>query len=307
MFKDHLNSIEMNELVEHFSPILNFTQFTEYKSHQYAAATYIAKTNDEWSIYAYFTGYDLKSETGKYYFPTFQIEKNKDKRFQSKPNNYTGQIEDKETVNKLINHFHDLYKPNYSRAFEIIDIFLEQGISMGIYNVIKKMPHDKHSRSQFGHYEDDKGYNRLFFDSSVIAKITFNNLLQTLRSGETKFKKSHLSIDIIYLVSSDNRIKPYFKIKLPYSSHKKINCILSFDAEKIYIVSEDKFLKKDYIDNLIQYQTDKESLVSLFKSEFKQEIINIISKTLKIKKNDLIKLTDDELRSYFTLIEMIKL
>lgn len=307
MFKEGANRIEMNKVIEQFSPVLKCTHFEESDDRDFAVFNYMATNNDGWGISAYFAGFNLTTKTGRYYYPRFEFEKNQAQRFKQKLNNYTGQADDAIQAEKIMNHFHDLYQPNFDRAFEVIDTFLEQGSSLGIYNNVKKMPHDKHSSSQFYRYEDDKGYNRLFFNSKVFAKITFNNVLQTLRSGQTKFKKSHLSMDIVYLVSSNDTMSPYFKIRLPYSAHKKINCIISFDGEKMYLVSEDENLKKDFIDNLTQYPTDKDSLSLFFKEEFKKEIISVIAKTLKIKRKDLVKLSDDELRNHFILIEMIKL
>lgn len=307
MFKEGSNRVEMNKVVEQFSPVLNCKHFEESDDQNFPVFNYMATNDEGWGISACFDGFDLTTKTERYYYPRFEFEKNQAKRFKQKSNNYTGQADDAIQADKIMNYFHDLYQPNFDKAFEVIDTFLEQGISLGIYNTVKKMPHNKHSRSQFYRYEDDKGYNRLFFNSKVFAKITFNNVLQTLRSGQTKFKKSHLSIDIVYLVSSDDTISPYFKIRLPYSAHKKINCILSFDGEKMYLVSEDENLKKDFINNLKKYSTDKESLSLFFKEEFKKEIISVISKTLKIKKSDLVKLTAEELRNYFILVEMIKL
>lgn len=288
------------------------TEFNESKNKWHSSMAYVATTHDDWSITASFEVDRSRSEDSKYYYPMVEFEKNR----KQDSSNYKGvkraATPDEELANKLqaekiMEHFQKIYNPDFKRAMEIIEIYVQQGINTGIYNSVKIIPHDGNVRTQFYRYENSyNGYNRLFFNSSVAAKITFNNVLQTLRANETKFKKSHLSIDFLYLISKDNKINPYFKIKLPYSSHKKIHCILSFDCSKMYFVSEDSHLREDYIDNLKEHPTDNAYLKLFFKDNFKKEIINVISKTLKIKRAELLKMSDDELKNHFILIEMVK-
>lgn len=288
------------------------TEFNESKNKWHSSMAYVATTHDDWSITASFEVDRSRSEDSKYYYPMVEFEKNR----KQDSSNYKGvkraATPDEELANKLqaekiMEHFQKIYNPDFKRAMEIIEIYVQQGINTGIYNSVKIIPHDGNVQTQFYRYENSyNGYNRLFFNSTVAAKITFNNVLQTLRANETKFKKSHLSIDFLYLISKDNKINPYFKIKLPYSSHKKIHCILSFDCSKMYFVSEDSHLREDYIDNLKEHPTDNAYLELFFKDNFKKEIINVISKTLKIKRAELLKMSDDELKSHFILIEMVK-
>lgn len=302
----------MNKLIDTFKPVFNFLTFDETYDDWFHLSTYVATSDNNWSIVANFDD-ETKTVDDQYYYPRIEFEKN---RIQNNPS-YKGikikpteeeKNENSLQADKIIEHMQTMYKPNFERAIEIIKIFLQQGLNTGIYNDVQLIPHSGHIRAQFYRYENNhNGYNRLFFNHKVVSKIIFNNLLQTLRAGEKKFKNSHLTIDIIYLVSKDNRLNPYFKIRLPYSSHKKINCILSFDCSKMYCVSEDSDLKKDFIDTLEQHPTDNEYLEQLFRAEFKKEIIRVIVKTLKIKRTELVKMTDDELKSHFILIEMVKL
>jgi hypothetical protein len=302
----------MNKLVDTFQPVLNFLTFAEKYDDWFHLSTYAATSDNNWSLVANFDD-ENKTVDDQYYYPRLEFEKNRlqnDPKYKGvkKPPTEEEKKENRLQAEKIIEHMQAVYNPNFERAIEIIKIFLQQGLNTGIYNNVKVIPHSGHIRAQFYRYENNyNGYNRLFFDSKVVAKIVFNNLLQTLRAGEKKFKNSHLTIDIIYLVSKDNTLNPYFKIRLPYSSHKKINCILSFDCSKMYFVSEDSDLKKDFIDNLEQHLTDNEYLEQLFRGNFKKEIIRVITKTLKIKRADLIKLSEEELKSYFILIEMVKL
>lgn len=308
LFKKCPNYIEMNKLVELFNPVLNFTKFQEKCNDKYDKSNYVAENDNAWNIVAAFEQGEKTDVDTRYYYPCVEFEKHRDKRYShGDRSTYTEKDADKVQADSIIEYFQNIYNPNFDRAIEIIEIFLQQGVETGIYNNVKIMPYKRHSMTQFRRYEDGIGYNRLFFNSVVFAKIKFNNVLQTLRAGESHFKKSHLSIDIAYMVSSDNEITPYFKIKLPYSSHKKINCMVSFDGSKMYIANDDHHLRKGFIDNLQQHSTDKTYLESFFKEEFRNEIISVLSRTLKIKKNDLIKFADDELRNHFILLEMVKM
>lgn len=312
LFEKHHNHEEINQLVKLFKPVLNIVDFDETKHKWYDSIAYVATTDDNWSITATFETDKAKGLDSKYYYPVVEFEKNRkqdhsDYKGVKRPATPDEEIANKLQAEKIMEHFQKIYKPDFKRAMEIIEIYLQQGINTGIYNSVKVIPHNGDVSTQFYRYENTyNGYNRLFFNSRVAAKITFNNVLQTLRANETKFKKSHLSIDFLYLISKDNKINPYFKIKLPYSSHKKIHCILSFDCSKMYFVSEDSHLKEDYIDNLKEHPTDNAYLELFFRDNFKKEIINVISKTLKIKRTELVKMTDDELKSHFILIEMVK-
>lgn len=312
LFKNYPNHEEINQLVEFFKPVLSVSEFTETKHKWYNTIAYVATTDDNWSITATFESVKERGVDAKYYYPVVEFEKNRkqdnsDYKGVKRPATPDEEIANKLQAEKIMKYFQKMYNPDFKRAMEIIELYIKQGIDTGIYNNVKVIPHNGNVSTQFYRYENTyNGYNRLFFNSTVAAKITFNNLLQTLRANETKFKKSHLSIDFLYLVSKDNKINPYFKIKLPYSSHKKIHCILSFDCSKMYFVSEDNNLKEDYIDNLKEHPTDDHYLEMFFKENFKKEIINVISKTLKIKRADLVKMTDDELKSHFILIEMVK-
>lgn len=302
----------MNKLTDIFKPVLNFLTFDEKYDDWFHLSTYAATSDNNWSIVANFDD-ENKTVNDQYYYPRLEFEKNREQnnhtyKGEKKPPTQAEKDDNKQQADKIVEHMQTVYQPNVERAIEIIKIFLQQGLNTGIYNDVKLIPHSGHLRDQFSRYENDRnGYNRLFFNRKVVAKIIFNNLLQTLRSGEKKFKNSHLTIDLVYLVSKDNTLNPYFKIRLPYSSHKKINCILSFDCSKMYFVSNEDDLKKDFIDNNTQHQTDNEYLESLFRADFNKEIISVISKTLKIKKAELIKMTEEELKSYFILIEMVKL
>lgn len=314
LFYKYPNHIELNKLTKLFEPVLSFKDYDESHDDWYKIVTYIAKTDDNWTMTACFTEENELDKNAKYYYPSIEFEKNRDhtntKKFKGIKRKPTAEekVANKVQADAIIEHFQNVYNPNFDKAIEIIKTYLQQGLDIGLYNYVKLVPHDRHVKSQFYRYENDyDGHNRLFFNSSVLAKITFNNTLQTMRADERHFKKSHLSLDIVYLVSTDNEIRPYFKIKLPYSSHKKINCILSFDGEKMYFTKNDNELKKDFIDNLIEYKTDEANLEKVFRSEFKEEIISVIARTLKIKRNELKKMTEEELKNHFILIEMIKL
>ena len=74
----------------------------------------------------------------------------------------------------------------------------------------------------------------------------------------------------------------------------------------MYFTKTDHEFELNFIDQLESHKTDDESLNLYFKNIFNIEVINSISKTLKIKKADLKKLTSDKLKDYFVLVDMIK-
>lgn len=313
MFNTYPNHNEVNNLIELFTPVLELTKFKESYSQPAALTSYTAKTNDSWSITVSFKNSFKNENNAQSYNPVISFEKNKE-RDESNAHlvNRAPTAEEKENnkqkSNELINHFHLVYNPNFERVVEVIKIFLQQGVNMGVYNTIKLMKYDQHSRSHFSQYQRaDSAYYGLYLDNKIIAKIAFNNLLQTIRSGENDFKKSNLSLDIIYLMTKNNVITPYFKIKLPYSAHKKNTAVLSLDCSTLYFVNDSSILNENLLDSLDSYPTDNDFLNTFFKEAFRNEVINIISRTLKIKKAELNTMTDEELKNHFILIEMVKI
>lgn len=306
MFKKYDFHVESNNLIELFKPLLNFEKFTEIDA-GFDGINYSAEASDKWRIVINFPRQFEKHSwyVGKSASITFKNYEEK-YRYVSLTNDGDLDIkkdelteEDRAIENKrvkeFINYFHKLYKPNFDRMINILEIFTNQGLDSGIFQKITLKKYERHSRTHIHGV-----YNPIY------ASINFNNILQSLRSGETKYKKSVMSIDFIYLVGSDKQIMPYFKIRLPYTSHKKVNCIISFDCSKMYFTKTDHEFQLNFIDHLEAHQTDDEYLNLYFKNIFNIEVINSISKTLKMKKADLKKLSQDELKDYFVIVDMIK-
>jgi hypothetical protein len=306
VFKKYDFHVESNNLIELFKPLLNFEKFTEIDA-GLEGINYSAEASDKWRIvinfplhfekHGWYVGKSpsitFKNYEEKYRYVTLTNDGDLD----IKKDELTEEdraIENKR-VDEFIDYFHKLYNPNFDRMLSILQIFTKQGLDAGIFQKINLKKYEKHSRTHI-----QGVYNPAY------ASITFNNILQSLRAGETSYKKSVMSIDFIYLVSSDNKIVPYFKIRLPYTSHKKVNCIISFDCSKVYFTKTDHEFQLNYIDQLESHQTDDEFLNLFFKNVFNVEVVNSISKTLKMKKADLKKLSQDELKDYFVIVDMIK-
>lgn len=306
LFKKYDFNVESNNLIELFKPFLNFEKFTETDA-GFEGINYSAEASDKWRIVINFPKHFEKHDwyVGKSPSITFKnyeekyrhVTLAKDGTLDIKKDELTEEdiATERKRVAEFIDYFHKIYSPNFDRMLSILEIFTKQGTNAGIFQKIDLKKYEKHSRTHI-----QGAYN------PVYASITFNNILQSLRAGETSYKKSVMSIDFIYLVGSDKQIMPYFKIRLPYTSHKKVNCIISFDCSKMYFTKTDHEFQLNYIDQLESHQTDDEFLNLFFKKVFNIEVINSISKTLKIKKAELSKLSQDELKDYFVIVDMLK-
>ena len=111
------------------------------------------------------------------------------------------------------------------------------------------------------------------------------------------------------MLSSDNELKPYFKVRLPYSATRKVSCVIPLNhSSKMYVADSDNVLRDKYVDTLLAEVTlDDKAIADFFEDELKNEVKNIIAGTLKIKKSELSGLTTDELKEYFILVEMVKI
>lgn len=292
MFEKYDFHVESNNFIELFKPFLNFEKFTETDIHY--GVNYTAEASDKWRIVINYPKHFEKHDWYLAKSPSITFKNYEEQYRYITLTDEERKIEIKRS-DEFINYFHKLYKPNFDRMINILEIFTKQGLDSGIFQKITLKKYERHSRTHIHGV-----YNRIY------ASINFNNILQSLRSGETNYKKSVMSIDFIYLVGSDKQLMPYFKIRLPYTSHKKVNCIISFDCSKMYFTKTDHEFQLNFIDHLEAHQTDDESLNLYFKNIFNIEVINSISKTLKMKKADLKKLSQDELKNYFILVDMIK-
>jgi uncharacterized protein YifN (PemK superfamily) len=103
-------------------------------------------------------------------------------------------------------------------------------------------------------------------------------------------------------------VKAYFKIMLPYSENNKLAYVIPMSSEKIaYYVEDPDYLRTKHIDQMEKMLINDDNLTDHFKEKFKNEIIESISKNLKIDKAALNEITPEELKEYFVLVEMIKI
>lgn len=295
------NCKEVNNFVEKLSPLFVFSSFKEEKKQKYQTdigeSVYEATNSDDWSLIVSFHNRFLANQNHKHFCPEITFKKLK--------NNYMT-FEKKNTCKKIIEHFEKVYKPDFDKVKTVIQLFIDEGVNSGLFHSVEMK---KYTQSMSSHFIVDNYYKNLRFCEKNIANITFNNVLKK-GSGKNSsaFKKATISVKIMHIVSDDNKMKPYFVLRIPYSTERKVTCVFPLSGEStIYFTNADNVLKEGYFNQLMKFSSDHDSLKSFFKNQFKDEMVYIISKTLNITEKELDGLTSEELKDYFTMVEMMKL
>lgn len=302
MFREYKNCEEVNKLVEAVSSAFNFVTFHEenHKSYEKDIGTthYTASTDDNWKMVVSFHNRFRSKHDQKHYYP--------DVKFERITDDYK-KADKQDKVAQLTEIFQSGYNPNFDQVWNVIDIFIKQGINVGMFNQVKLKDETQHISNYFGMH---KYYHQISFNDMNCATVLFNQVFQkdVVSSGRS-FKKAYINIEIIYLLSSDNELKPYFKVRLPYSATKKVSCVIPLNqSSKMYVADSDNVLRDKYVDTLkTEVTLDDKAIEAFFEDELKNEVKNIIAGTLKIKKSELSGLTTDELKEYFILVEMVKI
>ena len=307
MFKSYKNYKEANNILKIFEPLFKYSKYQEdyYDGFSdYASTKYIADMPENWQLVTEFYGKKQSYNLKKHFYPYITFEKD----MKSKCTHFHKEaVAERNQQSKDIADFlQNLYTPDFDKVFNVIDIFIEQGLNSGMFKAVNVKRYKRHmtSHMHINHYHGsislwDKNY----------SSITFNNVLQK-GSGKngTHFKKSFISVGVIHLVDSKNEVNAYFKIKLPHSATNKNTYVIPITSEDtMYLVGEDESLRDTPIDKIISMPIKKEALTAYFKMEIEDEIKTTISKPLKIKKTELDNLSADELKDYFMLVEMIKI
>ncbi len=201
-----------------------------------------------------------------------------------------------------------IYSPKFDNLLNIISWFTDEGIKSGLINFIDKKGYEKNLKSHLFINQYSKSIVMTDINESTVY---FNNILQNKnRHGYNHFKKSYINIEIVFLAHSDNTMHPYFKVRLPYSDNKKITCLIALGNETdIYIRLSNSAMpnKFKYIDETKLIPVLEENICLIFRDLFKSEIVNIISKKLKIKKSELINLSIEDLKEHFIFVEMVSI
>lgn len=306
MFKIYPNHTEMNNLNQMLTPIFDFKTFKEnntYVNEKDCGSTiYTMLTDNGWACVTSFVNKKNKVPVQKHYCPEIVFVKKEQRN-----NNYKDHFQELNDMNKKVaDYLTKLHKPNYEQLFHILDLFVKTGVDTGMLRNIELKSYRKHLKSHIGvtHHKDS-----LEFNDRNLGVINFNEILQDgSMYNEGFFKQSYVTLSVIYLADRDNTLKPYFKLRLPYSEKKKGTCLFSLsDKSKVYLTYNDNDYMNGYIDELTEYATDDDSLKLIFQDNFLNEIKATISKTLKIDKKDLDKLSAKELKSYFVVFEMYKI
>jgi putative sterol carrier protein len=302
MFEKYKNCEDVNKLVEQVSSVFNFTTFHEenHKSYERDIGTtiYTANTDDNWKMVVSFDNRFRSKHDQKHYYPEVKFERT--------VSDYVTAIK-RDKVAELTELFQNKYTPDFDQVLNVIDIFIKEGVDIGIFNNVKLKDETQHISNYFGTH---KYYHQISFNDTNCATVLFNKVLQKDSKCQGRsFKKAYINIEIVHLLSSDNELKPYFKIRLPYSATKKITCVIPLcRSSKMYMAESDNTLKEKYVDTLNEeVAIDDKTLSAFFKKELQNEVKNVIVGTLKIKKSELTGLTTDELKEYFILVEMVKI
>lgn len=307
MFTTYKNHEEANSVLKIFKPLVNYHQYTDdhYSAFSsYFSTKYIANLDNEWQLITHFYGKKEGKSARKQYAPIVQFQKDtKAKMTQYTPTSNQERLTLSQTIAEFLQN---TYKPDFDRVLKVIEYFIEEGINSGLFNHvdIRKYKKNMSAHMHINHYH---GIISLWNQNH--SNITFNNVLQK-GSGRTgkHFKKSFLSVDVVFLANSKSEVELYFKIKLPKSSTSKIILLIPLSGgNKIYQVTNDDSLIYNPIDKIVGMPINQKTLSNLFKDTLQDEIKKSISKTLKIKKTELDKLSADELKDYFVLVEMVKI
>lgn len=305
MFKTYLNHNDVNGLLKAFE---NHLDFVDYKEEQktdqfdriiktvYRAIT----TKGERNLEIVFTPQCESRISAKNHIATLS--------FVAEDSEVLKASKIKSDKYKIAALLEKIYSPNFNKAIELINWFIDEGEKSGVINNANLYESSKNYYSK--KVEDHiiaHSYDRKIIMSSVnMATVYFNNILQkTEFKVQKKFKTSLINIDIIWLVHSDNTMHPYFKIRLPFFENKKTSVLLTMKADKVFLYLDDKQLYNTTIDFKTPDVLDESHLRNEFRKLFEKQIKNAVANRLKISKTELQNLNAEELKEYFILLEMV--
>lgn len=307
MFKIHKNYTEANTLLKIFEQLFKYSKYTEDNgnaSMNSSSTKYTASFQNNWNFIIEFSGKQYSGVFKKKFYPTIVFKK-------EPVFNKSSPISEINEQSKIIADFiQNTYNPDFEKMMNVINIFNEIGLNYGLFNKVDIQKYKKHISS---HMHTSKYYGEIELGNKNHSVITFNNVLQNqvkkgFSNNERHFKKSFVSVHMIYLVNTNKEVDLYFKIQLPKSPTKKLTYIIPItNADKMYLVTDDESLRQTPIDKIISMPLNNETLTKHFQEEIQNEIKNSISTALKIKKEDLNNLSNEELKEYFVLVEMIKI
>jgi len=299
------NAVDANKIVDIFKPLFNFSKYKEsyYDFKDLRHTTYKAETDDRWSINITTYSYVVANNGMRSLRLNLHFRKD-DAIFRYSDESDIEEIKQKSKV--IADYVDNLYQPDYKTILDILEIFIKEGVDSGMVNSAETKAYNKKAHHHIN-IQKNTGEIRISFYN--LSTISFNNLLQKVQGKKkTHFKKSYVSVYIVYLIDSNNEVKPYFKIMLPYSSTtKKVYVVPINNAKKVFFVGDEDRLKTKHVDEMESISITDGGLKLHFQQEFKKEIIKAISKALKIKQENLNNLLDEALKDYFVLVEMMKI
>lgn len=301
MFKKLLNKTEVNHFVKSLSALFSFQKYNEeIKPSNYANrldTVYTATTKDDsWCVEVAFNKRVNTCVERVHQLPEIKF----------RPNVISMKSIIEYKCIEIAEHFQKMYEPDFNNVNNIINIFIEKGIHSGLIHSVEMKEYNQHMGS---HLTADNNTTHVMFRDKNVSVVTFNNILQrTNRKHPKPFKTSYINVDLIHMVQPDQTIRPYFKIKLPYSANNKIVLIVPVNRPKIvYMTSNEQALKTNFLRKLNTLNMDNKSIGSYFEELFENESKHIICDTLNMKRKDIDALTTNELKEYFVLVEMVKI
>lgn len=303
MFKQHLCHQPANEILKLFGPLLNYKIINENCNKYYMRTIYEYEANIDKFLDTENVIININFETKR----EMELALNPEIRLMMAESN--GLTENYSKFVSMIKDFLDKkYNPDYKTVMNVIDIFTNAGLNSGVLRSTHNM---KYKRTWESHLEW-KPHTRWLRIGNFSKNVVTIDIHKVFQRGSGKhrqhFKKSYVSISIDYLVDSNNQLKPYFKINLPFKAEKKMHYYMLLEnPDTIYIVDKDIDVRLKHIDTFESIPVDFNKIEQHFNHMFRNSIEDTIQNALRIDKNTLSEMSDQEIKEHIILVEMVKL
>lgn len=219
---------------------------------------------------------------------------------------------DDEKVKHFRNHFNqyfsEIFSPDFKRIEIISELFITQGLKDSQLVKIDKR-YDELSFLEHLVVSSNTGIIRI--KNQFIHTVFFNNLFQRASpysnaSGYIHYKKSFIELELAFMIHSDGSVHPYFHLYLPYTEVKKVSCFVNMNGPlKMYLTKDlNKFLESP-IDENTDFIESYNELSATFKTIFYGKIKRMFKKHLNIESNELDLLSDEAIKDYLKMLQVV--
>lgn len=303
MLEKYPNSKEAHHFLEQFKDVYQFKDFNvengfdmndDIGCTDYKATT----TDDNWNFLISFRS-NTKEKTAKKQYKA-------DVSFTNKAFNTVRNYALYNFAESMSEVIQKKYNLDFSLPMTVIKWFVEQGIESCLIIKNEELCYTPQMTSHLTIDSHRRG--TLSFIEKKVMMIIHNKVLQQGQGYKNSYyKKSLLKMEIVYLVHSDEKLHPYFKITLPYNADKKLTCLMSFENKnELYLFEKDALWKNKHIDTLSAISNDEKDFKDYLKVCFQNEMRISIAKKLNLDKKEADGLSMDELKQYYTLIDMVQ-